>query len=83
MFILLFSFVLTCNQVRSTRDFFSLCLSAHYIILLVESVLFGVFVMVIFYDQVCARNTRTQAYSASHSALSYVDNGNNNGSTAV
>lgn len=27
-------------------------LSAHYIILLVESVLFGVFVMVIFYDQV-------------------------------
>lgn len=26
--------------------------SAHYIILLVESVLFGVFVMVIFYDQV-------------------------------
>lgn len=32
--------------------FLSLSLSAHYIILLVESVLFGVFVMVIFYDQV-------------------------------
>ena len=30
----------------------SLSLRAHYIILLVESVLFGVFVMVIFYDQV-------------------------------
>lgn len=30
----------------------SLSPSAHYIILLVESVLFGVFVMVIFYDQV-------------------------------
>ena len=29
-----------------------LSFSAHYIILLVESVLFGVFVMVIFYDQV-------------------------------
>lgn len=34
-------------------------LSAHYIILLVESVLFGVFVMVIFYDQV---HTHTHIY---------------------
>uniref|UniRef100_A0A3B4ESX0 Palmitoyltransferase n=1 Tax=Pundamilia nyererei TaxID=303518 RepID=A0A3B4ESX0_9CICH len=40
-------FVNTCGG----GAFPSLCLRAHYIILLVESVLFGVFVMVIFYDQ--------------------------------
>lgn len=37
------SLICFCDLLRS---------SAHYIILLVESVLFGVFVMVIFYDQV-------------------------------
>lgn len=46
-------------------DFFfcdMLPLSAHYIILLVESVLFGVFVMVIFYDQVGAHAHTSEAY---------------------
>lgn len=37
-------------------------LSAHYIILLVESVLFGVFVMVIFYDQVGTHAHTSDAY---------------------
>uniref|UniRef100_A0A3Q3K5L1 Palmitoyltransferase n=1 Tax=Monopterus albus TaxID=43700 RepID=A0A3Q3K5L1_MONAL len=38
-------------SIISTFTYFFLFHSAHYIILLVESVLFGVFVMVIFYDQ--------------------------------
>ena len=40
-----------CGDVYSVFSLLPL-LRAHYIILLVESVLFGVFVMVIFYDQV-------------------------------
>lgn len=42
------------NCVCLTCSFVSI--RAHYIILLVESVLFGVFVLVIFYDQVLAQS---------------------------